>query len=360
MEGKNVFIIILNIYIFILTIIHFISFFFIKKSDFENIIESYEFSPLFDFTINIYCGFKSNIIFHKWEGRKRFKGKLERIEDKTEIVFINGVKFCYNKENTYKDLLYNDQIINENETCKNGFKSCGIIDTLNQILCVENNETCPLYDVKIGYQKDKENEYIYDPMTNISYNNENYKGEKKIIGKIILNDGQPCLSPNEKLWKKFNKKEAGNGHLKCKKTIKNYKNDVRYEEIGKITYKKLYEDNLNTECKDLLLDKIKDEQVSLYKREFIGINKLCDEKSNFSKNKSDKLRKNQQRAKNLLLIESIFLLLPFDCLLIIFLIIFRDELKIKNFVCIFAFVLIFFLLTIIFGIIFLVIFNKMI
>ena len=228
MKPKNLLIIILSIYIFLLTIVHFISYFYIKTTDFDNIFESYDFSPLFDFSLNSSCGLGSNVIFHKWEGRKVFKGRYNTIIDKTEIVFINGIKFCYNKKNTYLDFLYNGQIIGENETCKNGFKSCGIIDTLNQILCIEDNETCPLYDVKFGKQENNEDEYIYDSYINISYNNENYKGEKKIIGKLTLNDGLPCLSVSEKLWKKFHKKEAGNGHLKCKKIIGKYKNDERY------------------------------------------------------------------------------------------------------------------------------------
>ena len=55
-------------------------------------------------------------------------------------------------------------------------------------------------------------------------------------------------------------------------------NDERYEDIGQITYKKLYEDNLNKESKEILLEKVKDEKVTLYKREFLGIDKICDEK----------------------------------------------------------------------------------
>ena len=70
--------------------------------------------------------------------------------------------------------------------------------------------------------------------------------------------------------------------------------DERYEDIGQITYKKLYEDNLNTESKEILLEKVKDEKVTLYKREFLGIDKICDEKLNFTKNSYEKLKKNQK------------------------------------------------------------------
>ena len=48
------------------------------------------------------------------------------------------------------------------------------------------------------------------------------------------------------------------------------------------TYFRLYMDNLNFESQDLLLDNVGDEKVTLYKREFLGIDKKCDEKLNIS------------------------------------------------------------------------------
>ena len=85
-------------------------------------------------------------------------------------------------------------------------------------------------------------------------------------------------------------------------------NDERYEEIGQITYFRLYMDNLNFESQDILLDNVGDEKVTLYKREFLGIDKKCDEKLNISRNTYDKLKKNQKRVKTLLLCEFIILL----------------------------------------------------
>ena len=314
MEFVGLFGILILILCFILTVIHLVSFFLIKKTDFENVFDTYESSPLFNFEIGPSCGVKSNLIFHIWEGRKK-KYRTRRksrttvrteIVDETYIELINGIKFCYNNTYTYRDLLYNDYIIKQNDSCKNGFKNCGIIDTLNQTLCIKEEESCPLYDVKIG-KEENSNGYIYDAFSNISYNDINYNGEKKIIGKLILNDGQPCLSLSEKLWKKFSSKEAADGHLKCKFKIDNYENENRFEERGQITYKKLYEDNLNTECKELLLDEIQNEKVSLYKREFLGMDKSCDQKLNLSRNNYDKLKKNQKNSKILVLVEAILL-----------------------------------------------------
>ena len=75
----------------------------------------------------------------------------------------------------------------------------------------------------------------------IYYNKDNYNEEnKKIIGKLILNEGQPCYKLDEKLWRKFDSDEAGEEHLKCELKVFDKLNDDRYENKGNITYKKLY------------------------------------------------------------------------------------------------------------------------
>ena len=89
------------------------------------------------------------------------------------------------------------------------------MDTLEQELCIKDNEKCPLYDAGIGNKSNDEN-YIYNETFNVYYNNENYNKENKsIIGKLILNEGQPCYNSNEKLWRQFYFEEAGKTHLKC-------------------------------------------------------------------------------------------------------------------------------------------------
>ena len=297
-------------------IFNFVSYFHIKVSNLDIVFYTYESSPLFDFDANIDCGKNSHIIFHVWEGRMETHTRYDKhgditsftYHDKTNIDKINGKLFCF-KNITYKELLYNGQIIKNGEDCPDGYeKNCGIIDTIGQNLCIKKNEKCPLYDIGIGEPKDTIN-YYYDDEANIYYNNDKYNGNKTIIGTLILNDGQPCYDIKEKLWRKFDSCEIADSHLKCKLEVFGKLNDDRYENKGSITYKMLYKDNLPINSKTLLLDKIKDEKVSLYKRIFIGIDKKCDENSKISKNKYDKLKKNQSNEKKSLLAEAIIILL---------------------------------------------------
>ena len=316
---ENKYLTIIGIIVFSsLSIIHLIYHYSMKESDFLNIIDTLESSPLFEFELNkTFCNWRSNVVFHKWEGRKeRYFDRHSillfstRIVDETNIEKINGYKFCY-KHISYKDLLYNGQIIKEEGTCPEKYnKNCGIIDTLNQKLCVNEEMNCPLYDVAIGQN---------NLLDNSSYNKGNIKydkPDKKIIGKLILNEGAPCYLLSEKLWRKFDSKEAGENHLKCEKEIFGKVKDERYEYRGDITYKQIYKDNLENKNYALVKDDIKKEKVSLYKREFLGINKTCDEKYNISRKQYEKLVKNQKMEKDFLFTEFLVFLTDASLLLI--------------------------------------------
>ena len=312
----NNFIFFFNVLVFlIIATTHLVFFFLIKKSDFDNLFDALDSSPLFEFTVQSQnCDYpKSRLIFHVWEGRKEtaYSGRRHRsrtiIVDKTNIDKIYGNYFCYNHI-SYKTLLYNGQIIKKEENCGDKYpKDCGIIDTLNQHLCIGDNDNCPLYDVGIGDENDFNSSiYDYNDNAGVYYNKNNYnESDKKIIGKIILNDGQPCYKLNEKLWRKFDSDEAGDEHLKCDLEIFGEITDKRYDEKGKIKYQKLYEDNLSPTNYDLVKDDIGNEYVSLYSREFLGIDKTCDEKNKINKKDYEKLKDNQNMERICILVESI-------------------------------------------------------
>ena len=178
------------------------------------------------------------------------------------------------------------------------------MDTLEQELCIKENEKCPLYDLGIGNKSNDEN-YIYDEKINVYYNNENYNKENKaIIGRLILNEGQPCYNSNEKLWTAFDYEEAGKTHLKCDIEVFGKYNDDRYENKGNISYKKLYEDNLDSQCQEMIFDDLTgNEEVSLFKREFLGIDKKCDENYILSRESFDIFHDNIRYESTVLIIE---------------------------------------------------------
>ena len=81
--------------------------------------------------------------------------------------------------------------------------------------------------------------------------------------------------------------------MECGLEVFGKSTDDRYEYKGDISYKKLYEDNLSKDNQDLVMDDIKDEKVSLYKREFLGIDKECHMKYDITEEQNDELKSNQ-------------------------------------------------------------------
>ena len=89
------------IFFFILSIVHLVFYFFIKQTDFGNIFDVFESSPLFNFSVKKDCAGKSHITFHVWEGREKtsyyyYGGSLKtetKIVDVTNIDKINGYFF---------------------------------------------------------------------------------------------------------------------------------------------------------------------------------------------------------------------------------------------------------------------------
>ena len=253
--------------------------------------ELFNSSPFFAFYLMDICyhGTENNN-FHTWGGgskSEKYYGDDEphwTICDETNITKINGYDFCYVSK-SYIDLLNNGQIIKNGTECPKKYnKNCGRIDTLNQELCIEEYEKCPLYDIGIGLPPNFEN-YTYDKESNVYYNNDNYnETNKTIIGKLILNDGQPCYQSSEKLWRQFSSSERKKTHLNCTNIqVFGKSNDDRFIERGNITYRKIYKDNLNYAAREIVFyinSTIGNETVNLYKREFYGLDKKCNEKYN--------------------------------------------------------------------------------
>jgi hypothetical protein len=125
---------------------------------------------------------------------------------------------------------------------------------------------------------------------------------------LVLNEGQPCYNATEKLWRKFSSKEGFDTNLQCDMEIFGKYSDDRYEERGEISYKRLYQDNLNPESQNIVVPNlVGNELVHLYKREFFGIDKECDKKYNLNDNTYESLHKSEQSEFYLLIIEGILI-----------------------------------------------------
>lgn len=254
--------------------------------------------PLFNFELNK-LNVKNKALygpFFNWPGRiisySDDEGTYyEYISSPTKIFKIYGIYFFYEIYETYEALLNNGYIIKNKEECNNGFVNFGIIDTLNQKLCLpENLIKYPLRDIiivnstdieTITQYKNKGYNYI-EGSDNMIFLYTNKILDIPIIGRIQLNGEQPCSNPKEYSWEKLEEKEnMDDDGKKCETKIKDNLHDETYNKFGTISYDILYRDNLKKEVYEIYNKALlKSKNLYLFKNKFIGIDKECLKKSN--------------------------------------------------------------------------------
>ena len=162
---------------------------------------------------------------------------------KNYTVFA-GKEICViRKGDIFKELIDAGKIINKTQDCPGTTKSCGIIDTLNRKLCVDQNEDCPI-------NKDDIDNFPINLFTsnqkldndNKMYLNEEVE-EKKIITSIKLSDGFPCIRSNESRWISYHADEYTRSE-DCS-YVKDKNTDDRYVKFERFRTNKteLYKDN---------------------------------------------------------------------------------------------------------------------
>ena len=162
---------------------------------------------------------------------------------KNYTVFA-GKEICViRKGDIFKELIDAGKIINKTQDCPGTTKSCGIIDTLNRKLCVDQNEDCPI-------NKDDIDNFPVNLFTSNQkldndikmYLNEEVE-EKKIITSIKLSDGFPCIRSNESRWISYHADEYTRSE-DCS-YVKDKNTDDRYVKFERFRTNKteLYKDN---------------------------------------------------------------------------------------------------------------------
>ena len=176
-------------------------------------------TPLFDFEINDNCNFpKEPIYFGIYDGIKKgcdclnslyykkilpiqcsinhYKNNCKDIKliSSINLNIYEGKKFCVRKDKNYLNYL-KDSTFN---SCKINYKQCGIINNLNQKLCIPQNEECPLNYFKIDKNKEikEEFEIITKPLSNgkyIHYSNKNINSSIIVLFNVNENS-KLCLN----------------------------------------------------------------------------------------------------------------------------------------------------------------------
>ena len=208
------------------------------------------------------------------------------LSDPQKVYKIYGQYFDYKNYKTYEELLNNGSIIKNTEDCNDKFKSCGVIDTLGQKLCLPEEIDCPLNDLLLVNTSDDEkiNDYIKkgykrkDALNEKTFLYSSEQKDKPIIGRIVLNGEKGvCANPTEFSWKQLDEDE-NNNTVTCENEYEGNLYDKTYSLITNISYYDLYEDNIDNYGYGT--QKYYDNYFYLFTNKFIGIDKECLKNSN--------------------------------------------------------------------------------
>ena len=238
----------------------------IKLNNNSNFKYTTNISHLFNkqFCIPIYDNFKDKYNLHelKYEELLKHSINLNSIENNNNIT---------NSNNTINIISQN----NSDNICESGYKPCGILDTMNNILCFPKKYNCPLNDLQISNQHDSfllNNNYSEVKLENDISVYLNY--EENIDRPIIITNFLSFEKPWEHEWEKLIAKK--NKKIKRDKfPFENY--DIfmlnsSFHDLSPISLNEILKWEEDNENLKLLLKEIEEpsEFYYLFKKNYIG------------------------------------------------------------------------------------------
>ena len=194
-----------------------------------------------------------------------------------------GTNICVKRGPNYLDL----KTAKSAALCGSGYKSCGIADSLQQVLCYPNAVDCPYNFIKVlsaNQQVPNDKNYTVIPLGfngqdgKMIFSNENISGNT--VNQFKIDDNQPCLSPDYKnlAIKPYILEQSWNKNS-CQNAIGGKNFDFAYTLVDSESYNELYSDN---HILGVLMSLPKFQKynylsgtTSLFYKNYIGIDSRC-------------------------------------------------------------------------------------
>lgn len=197
----------------------------------------------------------------------------------------------YRTNNTYLDLIIKDK---ESRCTDLNKKSCGFIDSFNNILCREKSEKCPINYLRF-VNNEKELDTIINnfKQLNVEYNNitfnnngtssyliySNNYNQGTIYTQFKVGFNQPCIFEYESNIPSFTYPlQKLPKTTKCETELNQKNTNVNYVKIDSKKYESLLKANgiYDYAKNDLFYqNSILEENINLYAKNYFGINYLC-------------------------------------------------------------------------------------
>ena len=167
-------------------------------------------------------------------------------------------------------------IVKEHQKCPKGKKQCGILDSLGNILCLNENQNCPINDIIINAKKEMKGYKSLELNKGKFIHFTNKFPNKFIISDLSVFFQEPCIYPQDNFWDNFIQLENREGVPGCKKSNGI---DKRYQYLNdSYNLSLFYQENyilskyeyefLIPEKKELFFNSY----IKIFSRNYIGIN----------------------------------------------------------------------------------------
>ena len=218
---------------------------------------------------------------------------LEEIPSQDIFIYKN-ISLCAITKGSYYDLLNDGSIIKKGETCPQGKKNCGYIDTLKNMLCFDIDSDCPIRYIKLSNVPPNITniETIKGNKINIYYSNNPYENSKEIPyiqNAFKIADSMICSLFNL-YYSSVNLFTLDAFKDSSENCIAD--SSERYHPLDKVDNYELYEENeIITKIHNSKLPNYgyntniyKDHDLTLYIRTHFGFDKTCLNNRNFDIN----------------------------------------------------------------------------
>ena len=319
-----------------------------------NIKNNFEIEPIFDLQFQTYCPVDYKpIVFDKWLGTVpgcevyyphehiweiddnvyiKKGGCADEIfkenerERKIHIPGINaiditkwrGKQICSKRRTNPLDYLTMlENSVKEGEECKEGYKKCGILDSMNNIACMPKNDMCPINYLVITKNQTAPSECVNCKTIQLDLNYLHY-GNDNINNSIVTNfktsddRSKVCLDQGEynSQMKRYTLDNID--HYGCENEFNNMLYDERYTYLDTIPKATVFEDNgILVKIERLPkfpVESIREQQTSLFTRSFQGFDKQCLKQNGINLEQYEKLEGRVTANKWLTFVSLLFLI----------------------------------------------------
>ena len=200
------------------------------------------------------------------------------------------------------------------EQCDEGYKQCGLLDLLNQTLCLLENEICPLNQIELSTSSEPSDIFtnksavITTPLNdNLTYlHTSNAEIHSHVVIDIVLGPESFCMKADEgKFGPPFYKYDSSSSFGQCTNI------DYHHVSIDEQSKYEVYNENgmmtqIQEFWKDYPQEKLNNYNLHLYKHNYVGFDLTCLEERQVNEESINVVREHENLAKTLNSISSAF------------------------------------------------------